>query len=72
MRNRAMVKIMTDTCYGCKHLKMRDSPNYKWAGFLCEKNLPKKGELLGEVGGIDLVCKHPMRQAEDCFVYMVE
>ena len=51
---------MTDTCYGCKHLKMRDSPNYKWAGFLCEKNLPKKGELLGEVGGIDLVCKHPV------------
>jgi len=69
--NRVLVKNMTETCYGCKYLKIRNSPNYKWAGFLCAKDLPKKGELLGEVGGVDLVCKHPMRQAEDCFEYGV-
>ena len=72
IHNRGLVKIMTETCYGCKYLKTRNSPNYKWAGFLCAKDLPKKGELLGEVGGVNLVCKHPMRHAEDCFVYMVE
>jgi len=67
-----MVKIMTDTCYGCKYLEMKDSLNHRYARFYCEKDLPEKGELLGEVGGINLVCKHPMRQTEDCFVYMVE
>ena len=62
---------MTETCYGCKHLKMRDSPNYIWAGFLCKKNLPRKGVLIGEVGGYERKCIHPMRQVEDCFEYGV-
>ena len=60
--------INMETCYGCKCLKFRHSPNHIWAGFLCEKNLPKKGALLGEVGGYEKVCKHPMRQSENCYV----
>lgn len=62
---------MPETCYGCKHLKMRDSPNLIWAGFLCKKDLPRKGVLIGEVGGYERKCIHPMRQAEDCFEYGV-
>ena len=61
---------MTDYCFGCKNLQFHETKNMLYGWWNCKLRRPNDA-LVGQVGGVDLICEPPVQNCGGKWVYEV-